>query len=231
MVEVGFTPTDLVAAGFDPETVVDAASTAGGDQSAQLASLVNVPGITAKLLKETGGYSANDLRSYGISAGALSAAGFSAAEVEASAAYAPTTSTTPIIIAALAVLVVVIVAAAIVVKKRSGNNDGADGIVAFENPMYDSVHGSNASGPAYADPNSINNGNGTTGYMDVPAGGGGFGGGGDGDGGGGGGSGYMDVSPNTVAVGGGAVQTSGYMDVGGADQRNDGFEESDEEEV
>lgn len=113
-------------------------------------------------------------------------------------AESSSSSTIIIIIVAAVVVIGIIVAVVVVVVKKQGTKDASTdrGIVSFENPMYDDVQGGEqdtSGGGMYDEPTMT----GTSGYMDVPAGGEG----------GAGGSGYMDVAPGEEGFG------TGYMDV------------------
>lgn len=148
-------------------------------------------------------------------------------------------STTVVIVVVVVLVLIVIIVAVVYVMKAGGNSGGAgaQGVVSFENPMYDTANKQNPAAN-YAMPQG-GGAAASSGYMDVPVGGGGGGGYTEpsyAQQQGGGGGGYMDVAPNANTATGGYMDVSGggdgggggagYMDVGAG-----GYGDSDEEDV
>lgn len=152
---------------------------------------------------------------------AITAAGVSAREYTAAAAFIAAEGAQPAttVIVVGVVLILVVVAGAVCYVKQRGGGGGGPLVASFENPMYDSqptqAHAAGGGG----------SGGGASGYMDVQGGG------------------YLE--PNTEVLSTGvyheadALETpssSGYMDVSGSNINNDqnfgGFDDdSDDEEV
>ena len=159
----------------------------------------------------------------GFSEPAITAAGVSAKEYTAAAAFIAAEGAQPattVIVVGVVLILVVVAGAVCYVKQRGGGGGGGGGppVASFENPMYDSQ-------PAQAHAAGGGGGGGASGYMDVQGGG------------------YLE--PNTEVLSTGVyheadtlqtASSSGYMDVSGSNINNDqnfgGFDDdSDDEEV
>lgn len=210
--DVGFTPTELAAAGFDPSEIAWAANNENTPLFSASDLAAAVPGMTASFLKEAG-YGPNDVRAAGYSEGQMVTAGYDPSQIAASAAFAPKASTsgssTTTIIVVLVVLLLVVGGAIFFVKMKAKQDDDSGPAISFENPMYDSTTDSvNGIGKVAGAAGNLSY---ESAYMDVPAHGGASSGymdvnafdkiGG---------ASYMDVSPNAGAT---AAAAATYMDV------------------
>lgn len=194
--EIGFTPQQLSDAGFFADEIAAAASVLGMYSPSDMKG---VDGMTVQLLKDNT-FDANSVRAAGYSADEMASAGYDASAIAASAAFAPkdaATSSTTIVVIVVVVLILLVVGGAIFyVKKVQMEKESGEPVVAFENPMYDSV----------IKPKGVNLGSSgvaafeSSGYMDVP--------GASTDGGDE--VAYMDINP---AKNIGAMVDQAYMDV------------------